>query len=150
MKKSYFGRIQCEVCGVEFRKRFYVDVSKNSRYNYCSNVCRKSDKKACSSEWSEERRLKQGEKFSGENNPNYGNKWSPEQCETASIRKTKEFEDNPDYAYECGKTNRGKKFDDDLIYRMHGHRIPESYGRRSHQILEDERIKIGKESSIRW
>lgn len=68
-----------------------------------------------------------GKNQSGANNPNFGNKWSDEQRQAGSILKKEQFKNNPDYAFQCGKSNRGVKFDEDRIKAMHGHRDKSSY-----------------------
>lgn len=83
----------------------------------------------------------------GTNNPNYGNKWTQEQKETASKTKTQQFKDDPNYAYECGKTNRGKKFSPELIESMHGNRTPDSYKRT---FTEEVKQTIGKKSKEKF
>lgn len=49
--------------------------------------------------------------------------------------------------HSVGNANRGKKFDDARINKMHAHRPPSSYG---HPQSEERKIQIGKESSERW
>lgn len=83
----------------------------------------------------------------GCNNPNYGNKWSDEQRHAASVAKKELFKNNPDYAYECGKANRGVKFSEDRILAMHINRTPESY---VHYPNEGTKKLIGKKSKEKW
>lgn len=87
---------------------------------------------------------------SGKDNPNFGKKWSEEKKLAASIKRKKMFADNPEYRNSVGKSNRGKKFDQDLIDRMHGHRPPSSYGRSSDQFTDEERKRIGERSSAKF
>jgi hypothetical protein len=64
---------------------------------------------------------------SGSNNPNFDNKWTDEQRQTVSISKKEQFKNDPDYAYKCGKSNRGIKFGQERIQAMHGNRDRSSY-----------------------
>ena len=145
MKKSYISSVMCDMCKVVFSKRLYNEfgAKKNSKRNYCSIKCKSSDKNAISESWTKERKERLSELMKGENNPNYGNKWNDEQKQHLSLYKIEQFKDNEEYRYACGNANRGKKFSEELIEKMHGHRTPESY---QHTISQETREKIGKAS----
>lgn len=83
----------------------------------------------------------------GSNNPNYGNSWTDEQKQIASDLKKEQFNNNPEYAYTCGKSNRGIKFSKDRVAAMHNHRSSESY--KHPHTLETKKI-IGQKSKNKW
>ena len=93
------------------KKEYYVKPSRKEVSKYCSLQCKGFY-------------LKQVNK--GTNNPNFGKKWPEERKKKQSqIVKLKVDEE---YRRKSGSANRGKKFDQDRIDRMHSHRRPESYG----------------------
>lgn len=143
MPKSYIGEIACENCKKKFKKRILPETKRH----YCSMSCKRADKNSYKSEWTPERRAQYSSMMSGENNPNYGNTWSNEQKKHLSEYKKKQYKENPDLAYSCGKSNRGVKFTEERISAMHKHRSRESYVR---QHSEDTRKKIGKKSKEKW
>ena len=143
MPKSYIGSVTCKNCGILFSKR----IDPKTKRHYCSKQCRMSDKDSYKSEWSDERRATQSEKFKGKNNPNFGNHWSEEQRAAGSFLKKKQFLENPEYRYKVGASNRGVKFSAERINRMHRHRSSDSY-RRVH--TEEVKSKIGKKSKEKW
>lgn len=145
MKKSFIAEFNCDTCGKLFSKR--VTIGKETRRNYCCNVCRRADKNSSTTIWTDERRLEYSKKFSGENNPRYGVEWTVEQRLNASIIKTKQFADSPEYRYKAGASNRGVKFDEDRIRRMNENRTPESY---SHPHSDESKKLIGKKSAEKW
>jgi hypothetical protein len=63
--------------------------------------------------------------FQGEHNPNFGKKWSNEQKIRQQLLVASKVDD--EYRSKAGSANRGKKFDQDRICRMHDHRTKESY-----------------------
>lgn len=74
----------------------------------------------------------------GENNPNFGKAWSEEQkVKQGDIVKSKI---NDEYRIKAGSANRGKKFDDARIHKMHGQRDSSSYSR---QHTDESKKKIG-------
>jgi len=141
--KSYVGEVQCSHCEKLFTKR----IKPITKKHYCSVECKRSDKTSSISEWTDERRKQYAEKMKGQNNPNFGNKWTDEQRLKQSIKKIQQFKDDPDYAYACGKTNRGKKFSEERINAMHGHRTADSYG---HKCTEQTKKLIGIKSKEKW
>jgi hypothetical protein len=142
-QKSYIGKINCQYCNKEVTKR----IEPKTKRHYCSVECKKSDKDSYPTTWTIERRQKYSKMMTGENNPNYGNKWSDEQKKQQSDRMSQKFKDNPLYAYECGKSNRGKKFSQDQIDGMHKHRSKESY---CHPHSDEIKQKIGLKSKEKW
>jgi hypothetical protein len=84
---------------------------------------------------------------SGENNPNFGKKWTEEEKQVASTLKKKQFSENPEYRYKAGASNRGVKFSEDRIKAMHENRTTESYRRYP---TETVRKIIGKKSKEKW
>jgi len=116
--------LQCCICNKQFDRYIYDEKPRH----FCSKAC-----------------LAIGN--IGENNPNYGNKWTEEQRKQAGEEKRKFFAENPDKAHACGKTNRGKKFSEDRIQKMHAHRTRESY---QHYPNDETRRIIGQKSSAKW
>jgi NUMOD3 motif len=66
-----------------------------------------------------------GLSFTGKNNPNYGNYWTDENRQKQSELIKSKVDDV--YRIKAGSANRGKKFDDTRIKKMHQHRSSESY-----------------------
>lgn len=83
----------------------------------------------------------------GSRNPNYGNSWSVGQKQIASVLKKEQFNNNPEYAHTCGKSNRGVKFSKDRIAAMHSHRDSESY---KHPHTSETKKVIGQKSKQKW
>lgn len=84
---------------------------------------------------------------SGENNSNFGKRWTEEQRIAASILKKSQYATNPEYAYNVGKSNRGVKFSEDRIASMHRNRNLESY---KHYPSEEVKKIIGQKSKEKW
>lgn len=81
---------------------------------------------------------------SGENNPNFGKKWSDEKrLQQSTIIKNKV---DDAYKEKCAKGNKGKKFSAERIEAMHGKRSKESYV-RVHS--EETKKLIGERSRTR-
>ncbi len=117
-------KLVCEVCGKEFERYVYGPMKRC----FCSKGC-------------------MGVGNIGENNPNFGVAWTDEQKLRTSKERTKFFQENPEIAHQCGSANRGKKFSDELIEKMHSSRTRESYVR----VHSDETRKlIGVGSSSKW
>ena len=146
MGKRQNLELLCENCKANFFRKVSVD-QKLPKHVYCSVKCKREDKNSYISEWTDERRISLSAKVSGENNPNYGNNWSDSQKQHLSKLKIKLYEDHPEIAYECGKSNRGVKFDQARIDAMRAHRTKESY---QHYPDEDTRRLIGQKSSEKW
>lgn len=81
----------------------------------------------------------------GDNNPNFGKKWS----EDMKLKQKNLISSKVDdiYRQKSGSANRGKKFTKDQINKMHGHRTSDSYI-RSHN--KETRKKIGKKSKEKF
>jgi len=143
MPKSFLKEVNCENCGKLFTKR----IQPTTKRHYCSWDCKTADKDSFKSEWTEERRAEQSKKFSGENNPNFGNRWNEEQRTAASELKIQQYNDNSDYRYKVGASNRGIKFSEDLIKKMHKNRSADSY---KHYPSEKVKKIIGQKSKEKW
>jgi len=65
----------------------------------------------------------------GENNPNFGKKWSEKNKIKASETRKSVLENNDELRYRLGNSNRGKKFSKELIQKMHSGRTPDSYSK---------------------
>lgn len=144
MAKMQIIEINCDNCNKQFNKRLYIDVSKNPKNKYCSKECKKLHNRV---EWTEERKKEYSQKVSGKNNPNFNNKWSDKQKEHLSKVRKELFEDNPELRFETGKANRGKKFSEELISKMHDHRSFESY-QKVHS--EETKQLIGLKSKLKF
>jgi hypothetical protein len=116
--------VNCTNCHAEI-ERWPSQVKNKKRY-FCN--------KQCDSEFN-----------TGENNPNFNNKWSSiKKEEQSKIIKSKV--DN-EYREKAGTANRGKKFSKERINKMHGHRTKESYSRIPSQ---ETRRKIGEKSKLKF
>lgn len=82
----------------------------------------------------------------GENNPNFGTRWTEEQRKHASEISKERFKD-PRMRWLVGAGNRGKKFSPERIARMHSNRTSESY---SHPHSEESKQLIGKKSKEKF
>lgn len=106
LKVSKIKKI-CIMC----TREFYVYKNREHSAKLCSNECK--------------------HKYQiGINNSNYGNNWSVEQRKLQSLKFKELYKNDANYRFEVGKSNRGQKFSEDRIIRMHGHRTKESYIRR--------------------
>ena len=147
---SYQKRISkeftCLVCNKVFT-RLIGKSTKLPKRNYCQNPCRLQDKESFKQEWTEERKREYGLRHSGKNNPNYDKKWSVEKREEFSLTKIEQYKNDPDLAYRCGSANRGIKFQEDRIAKMHANRTKEQY---SHPHTEESKIKIGLQQKKNW
>lgn len=143
MPNSSVREVNCENCGKLFTKR----INPKTKRHYCSRDCRTLDKNSYRSEWTEERRAELSKKFKGENNPNFGKRWTDEQKESASILKKQQYNENQEYRYKVGASNRGVKFSEDRIKKMHQHRTSESY---RHYPSEEAKKLISQKSKEKW
>lgn len=111
----------CPVCGVKFEV-YPSKISQNTCSRNCSRIF-----------------------YSGENNPNFGKKWSQEKKETQSLIVKSTVDQR--YRELAGSANRGKKFSSKQIAAMHENRSKESY---SHPHNDVSKTLIGKKSSEKW
>lgn len=84
--------------------------------------------------------------FSGEKNPNFGKRWTEEQKQRQSVL-VKQRMANDEVRQKVGSANRGKKFSEERICRMHGHRTRDSYRHYPSDIV---RAKIGNKSKEKF
>lgn len=119
----------CSVCHSEYK---YRTPRANQKYFYCSRTCRATHQSFAQT---------------GANNPNFGKRWSDDAKSAAAARKKQQFAENPDYAIECGKSNRGVKFTPERIAAMHDHRSPDSYKHYHNDLI---RKIIGEKSKEKW
>lgn len=146
MPKSYIGKTICKICKKEFSRRLPTDQNKLKQY-YCSVKCKCSDSELSKSSWSNKRREKYSEMMKGEKNPNFRNTWTEEQKQEASVLKKKQYENNSEYRYKVGCSNRGIKFTPDRIHAMHNGRDKSSY---QHYPTDEQRMKISEKSKKKW
>lgn len=126
-------QLTCMICGIQFERYksllFEFSAEKINDYT-CSVKCR-------------------GEKLKitnvGENNSNFGKHWTDAKKKAQSELVKLKVDDA--YREKSGSANRGKKFSEDRIKKMHGHRTSESYS-RSHS--EEQKIQIGIKSKEKF
>lgn len=142
MKKKCFG------CYEEFETNY-------PQKKFCSKKCKQTpcivcgtlmdnptrNKKTCSYKC---KGLYQKKHFHGENNPNFGKKWSEEKRKNQSDLVKSKIDD--EYRLKAGSANRGKKFSKERIEKMHGHRGPETYGVFGKGHSEETKKVIGEKS----
>ena len=119
--------IHCYICNKPYLR--YKSLV-NTKTPVCSKICK-------SVLWRT--------KFLGENNGNFGNKWSKEQKQKQSALVKSKVTD--EYRYKSGNANRGKKFTAERVARMHSHRTKESY---SHPKSEEQKRQIGIKSKQKF
>lgn len=140
----------CIGCGNKYESNYPQSkfCSKNCRYTPCVichtpmyNPSRK--RKLCSNNECKVTHLKNI--MRGENNPNFGKKWSEDKKKIQSgiIKSTV----NNEYRLKAGRANKGKNFSKDRIQKMHGHRTFESYSKPHN---EETKKLIGKKSSAKF
>lgn len=118
-------KIKCTECETEFEK-YKSQIKPNQKRFFCNKIC-------------------ESKYNHGSNNPNYNNKWNHQQRLIQSELIKSKVDDI--YRYKTGSANRGKKFDKELIFKMHGHRTRESYIKHH---SEETRKKIGKKSKLKF
>jgi hypothetical protein len=87
--------------------------------------------------------LQCGKSKFGEENSNYGHKWSDEKKEKQS-QIMKQRMNDIECRKKCGDSNRGVKFSKDRILRMHGHRTSSSYSHYPTKERLQEMVEISK------
>lgn len=150
MGKTEVIDITCDSCGTIFRKRFSNDPKvKASKHNFCSVKCKNLG--GAYYKWSDERKAEYSLVVSGENNPRYGIPWTDEQRLLASTIKKKHYKNDPNLAYECGKTNRGKTIPREIVEKQLVTRSknPHAYDHVKNMPIEI-KDKIGADSAKRW
>jgi hypothetical protein len=146
LSKTKIMILTCKACKKEFERKVKHDYIPKETV-YCSMPCKRADPESYKSKWTEERRKLYSEMMKGENNPNFGNTWTEDKREEFSKQKVQQYIDNPELAYECGKSNRGKKFSDERIHAMHGHRSSDSY---KHYPDDETKKRIGEKSKEKF
>jgi len=93
-------KFNCIICNKE--KQRYLKNDCTNFPKYCSNKCKGEDLKIL---------------LLGKNNPNHNKKWSEsKKLEQSNLIKSKVDET---YRFNAGKANRGKKFSNELVKKMH-------------------------------
>lgn len=140
---------ECDYCGKTlFRyspgKRVFCDINHKKLFQ-----TGKSFEELHGDDAAELLRSKMSAASSGEKNANYGNAWSLEQKEKARLRNLDRFDsENGDlYKHQSGSANRGVKFSENRIKKMHGDRTFESYSR---PLSEDRKKEIGIASKAKF
>lgn len=121
----------CLFCNVDYQTK--VDTQK-----YCNRLCKNEHQKIT------QKGRKMIPKFGAEN-PNFGKKWTDER----KIRQSEIIKSKVDDAYreKAGSANRGVKFSQERIDKMHSHRTLESYSRI---MPENSKILIGIKSKQKF
>lgn len=139
----------CVGCGKSFETNY-------PQSKFCSKDCKLTSCVICGNSFENPRRnrktcshvckgIYQSRYQRGENNPNYGKTWDTEQRKSQSkLVKSKVDEQ---YRLKAGSANRGKKFSQERIDGMHGHRDFHSYS-RPHS--DESKMKIGKQSAKKF
>lgn len=110
-------RLNLEIC-CEYCKAIFI--TKERTRKLCSVACKNKQQSI------NFKGRKQEPKFGAEN-PNFGKKWSDEKRKAQSeLIKSKV---DAEYREKCSTANRGVKFSQERISKMHDHRTSESYSR---------------------
>lgn len=140
--------VKCDYCGNLLFRYVY---NKNSRF-FCDKDCKHSfmrGKTLVELHGGDKARLiveSLKQKMIGPLNPNYGNTWSDEEKEHQSLF-MKNVMSDPEIRYKAGSVNRGVKFTEDRIRKMHGHRDKKSYTR---PMKDETKILVGLKSKEKW
>ncbi len=121
--------VDCNICGLTF-SRCVSNKPGTLIPKFCSNSCK--------GEW-----LSVNQK--GDNNPNFGNKWTDDQKKEQSKRVKNTITEET--RMKSGSANRGKKFSAERISAMHSHRDSSSY---SHPHSEETKAHLAVTSKIRF
>ena len=116
-------KVKCDYCGIIFNRPPCL----LKKHVFCSVKC-------------------MGLHNTGENNPNYNNKWSDEKRRLQG-KIISEKMNTDEIKFKCGSANRGKKFSVERIKIMHVGRSSESY---SHAHTKETKKKIGMKSKIKF
>jgi hypothetical protein len=135
--------VQCGDCGKELER--FPSEAKYKKNFFCNCSC-KGAWQSVNCRGKNSPNSGPNPNLQGENNPNYGNRWTEEQKKHLS-EITKERMKDPRARYAAGTANRGKKFSEERIRRMHSGRSSDSYS-RSH--TEETRKLIGEKSAAKW
>lgn len=147
MREDIWIVVKCKTCGKDIRKR-----RKDTKI-FCSVSCKneyqrgKTLEERLGKEKSDSIRNRLSESNSGENNPNYGNRWTDEQkAKHSSVITNVLSEKGEEWRKEnLGKSNRGKVRSEDFKKKWHA-RSHEP--RRPHS--QEERLKIGQRSKEKF
>lgn len=145
-KKYYFN---CWVCGDEIF-RFKSQLShKPPKFLCCGRVCKNKCKE--NFEWSQERKDEQSLRIKGEDNPNFGNRWSDSLKSQVSELVKERYKDDDYYKKFCESnrarvwTEEGKRSLSDAVSarmkgvsRPHSDKTKELIGKRSRENWERE------------
>lgn len=127
MKRIEKLTVTCAECSTQFE--VYPDRAARSKKLFCKRVC--------ANLWQSKNKI-------GENNNNYGKKWSDELRLQQSIRATKQMKDSAK-RYMCG-SNRGKKFSIESCKKMSESRM----GKPGISHTDEAKKKIGLKSKEKF
>lgn len=146
IKTNHIGvivlKLFCNQCGHEIY--VYLSSLRNKRNLFCSIIC-KAMWQSLNCVGSNSYNYGPNPNLKGKNNPNYGNKWNDAQRERASEQIKKRYND-PEYRYNIGKSNRGKKLPP--FSEEHKKKIGDSNKGRISSF--ETRKKIGKASKAKF
>lgn len=138
------GKIECkcDFCGVSISK-YQSDIH---RYNFCDFNC-KIKWNVGKSFLSENKRIEFSEKFKGENNPNWNNRWNEAQRKKASAYKKQWYDgyEGIERRNAVSKVHKGKKLSD-----KQRKAISSSQKGRASTITDESRVKIGIKSKEKF
>jgi len=133
---------ECDQCGKNICR--YVSQIKNCEHLFCNKNC-KAIWQSLNRRGENASHYGPNPKLQGKNNPNYGNRWSQEQKDRASIIVSRRYEDLS-YRYNIGKSNRGKKLSDEIRTKMsEGHK-----GKPGFPHSKQTKKLIGKKSKAKF
>lgn len=126
--------LTCEVCKNNFF-RYECSLKDNQKYFYCSKKCRYAH---------------QAVTQAGENNSNFGHKWSSEKKERQAALTTKMMTEKGEVwrKENCGKSNRGAKRSEEFLTRWHATQKDPNYVRPP--VTEERRKEIGIKSAKKF
>lgn len=121
----------------------YICVNCKNSFKRCRSQVRNKNTPCCSFKcrWEFQKTSLQGE-----NNPNFGKRWSEEKRKQRSLL-SKEQMKNPYFRWLAGTANRGKKFSKERCLKMHQDRSFSSYSRKP---SEETKKKIGAASAAKF
>ena len=122
---------KCDNCGkIVMQYSYYIKI--DAKHHYCCHKCRCEHQKIT---------------MFGENNPNYGHKWTIEQKEKQRILTKKHLKDDPTLRYRCSpkgtkKPNLAKKLKE--YYKTH-----DAYMKGKHHSIKSKKL-IGEKSAKKF
>jgi len=138
--------VNCDECGAKLSR--YTSVEKN---HFCDRKCKaKYQSRPLEERFGEEKALEIRKnaslKSSGENNANFGKRWTDEQRKVNGLKRSKLYEEDVDLRFKVGSANRGKKFSKAIRDKMSASKL----GISGTPHTEESKKKIGKKSKEKF